>query len=176
MVFFMEDDKPTKITVEKSENPVLLGSEKESKELFEDLFKSKLEQQKAEKSKKKGEIDDEIEDEVEVKGEVEGEIKSEKEDETEPQDFKLSGKFDPDSLNRPKDLKIKQIEIAGLDEIFEPEGVAIFHYFSNGLVEETLIQVQDKDESLKWTLVTDPLTGEIYTISGHKILKEIKKP
>jgi len=152
MVFYMSDDEPTEITVEKSENPVLLGSEKESKELFENIFKNMRERKSSDP-----------------------EEKDEDEDETQAQAFQPSEKFRPDALNRPIDLKIKQIEIAGLSEIFEPEGLAVFHYFSNGLVEEALIQVQTKDESLKWTLITDPLTGEIYALGGHKSLKEIKE-
>ena len=151
MVFFMQEDEATEITIEKSENPVLLGSEKESKQLFETLLKKRQELKNATKE-------------------------VEKKKESEVQDFKVSERFKPDSLDRPKSLKVKQIEIAGLSEIFEPEGLAVFHYFSNGLVEEALIQVQTEDETLKWTLVTDPLTGEIYSISGHKSLEEIKRP
>jgi prepilin-type N-terminal cleavage/methylation domain-containing protein len=151
MVFYMRDDAPVEITVEKSDRPVLLGSEKESEELFEDMFKQKLEEEGNTKDDKK---------------EKEGEVK----------DFQLSERFKPESLDRPRGLKIKQIEISGLSEIFEPEGLAVFHYFSNGLVEETLIQVQTEDKRLKWSLLTDPLTGEIYALGGHKTLEEIKRP
>jgi len=148
MLFYMLDDEPTEMSVEVSEGQVLLGSEKESKEKFEKLFKDLKEN--------KDNLDQEKKSAV---------VSS----------FEPSDKFDPSSLNRPKDLVIKQIEISGIDDIFEPEGLAVFHYFSNGLVEEVLIQVQTEDESLKWSLLTDPLTGEIYTYGGHKSLREINE-
>jgi|GEM_PF-2375501 len=154
MIFYMNEDSSTEITVEKTEEAFLLGTEKESKELFEDLYKDKKEFAKKKQELKKG------------KGGS---------DEENPSLFKVSKRFIPDNLKKPQDLNIIQIEISGIDKIFEPEGLAMFHYFSNGLVEETAIQVQNKDETLKWTLVTDPITGQIYALPGHKTLKEIKE-
>jgi hypothetical protein len=150
----MEEDDTTEITVEKTEETFLLGTEKESQELFEDLYRDKKEFAEKKQKRKQGDADS---------------------DEEVPSLFKVSERFKPDNLNKPQDLKITQIEIAGIDRVFEPEGLAMFHYFSNGLVEETAIQVQNKDESLKWTLVTDPVSGQLYTLPGHKTLREIKE-
>lgn len=154
MIFYMSEGTTTEITVEKTEEAFLLGTEKESKELFEDLYKDKKEfsKRKQELKKEKNKTDTES-----------------------SSLFKVSERFKPDNLKKPQDLNIIQIEISGIDEIFEPEGLAMFHYFSNGLVEEAAIQVQNKDETLKWTLITDPITGQIYARPGHKTLKEIKE-
>ena len=150
MVFYMQDDEPTEITVEKSESVVLLGSERETEELYKKLLRQRQENEDTDE---------------------------ESDEDKEPlTSFQPSERFEPDNLNRPKDLVIKQIEISGINSIFDGESLAAFHYFKNGFVEEVLIQVETEDKALKWTLLTDPLTGEIYTIGGHKTLEEIKKP
>lgn len=148
MVFLLTNDEEPVITVEKAEGAALLGTEDETEELFENIYKKKLEEQK--------------------------QTEEEKKESQKVSNFKLSKRFDPEQLDKPKGLQIKQIEISGLPTIIEPESLGAFHYFPNGLVEEVAIQVQTEDESLQWTLVSDPLTGEFYTFGSFKTLKEIK--
>ena len=149
MVFLLTNDEEPVITVEKSESPELLGSEDETKEMFEDIYKERIEDEEKTEEEKKEALN----------------VSS----------FQPSKRFDPEKLDKPKGLKIKQIEISGLPTIIEPESLGAFHYFPNGLVEEVAIQVQTEDESLQWTLVSDPLTGEFYTFGSFKTLKEIKE-
>lgn len=148
MVFLLTNDEDPVITVEKAKGAALLGSEDETEELFEDIYKQRTEEIKKTDEEKKEALN--------------------------ASNFKPSKRFDPEKLDRPKGLKIKQIEIAGLPTIIEPDSLGAFHYFPNGLVEEVAIQVQTEDEALQWTLVSDPLTGEFYTFGSFKTLKEIK--
>ena len=44
-----------------------------------------------------------------------------------------------------------------------------------GFVELAVIQIQTKDEALKWTIVTAPLTGQIDTFDGHMDLDKLEQ-
>ncbi len=146
-IFKLEDEKPMVFWAEEAKGKVLLSDSKKTEELFEDLY------------------DNLGKDEVKKK-----EIRDRKK---EKNNFKKLKKFSSKRLSTPSSLTIKQIEISGLDKPINSE-IAFFHFFPEGFVEEVAIQVQTLDESLKWTLVTEPLTGEFITLKGHTDLKELQ--
>jgi general secretion pathway protein H len=58
-------------------------------------------------------------------------------------------------------------------------GVAYVHYFPQGLVEQTVIQVIDESNANNqriWSLVVHPLTGKIDIVTHEVSLREINSP
>lgn len=88
--------------------------------------------------------------------------------------FKELKRYNSKQIPPPSTLEIKQVEIGGLDSPIN-EDLAFFHFFPEGFVEETAIQFQTKDKELKWTLATDPLTGELLKLDGHVSLRDIRE-
>lgn len=76
-------------------------------------------------------------------------------------------------LKFPAELTIKQIELQGIKEPFK-EGDVEIYFMPEGFVELAVIQVQTKDEALKWTLVTSPLTGVMDVFDGHLDMKMVE--
>lgn len=76
-------------------------------------------------------------------------------------------------LEFPNNLTIKQIELQGIKEKFTSGDVEIY-FMPEGFVELAVIQVQTKDEALKWTLVTSPLIGLMDVFEGHLALETIE--
>lgn len=77
------------------------------------------------------------------------------------------------SMELMKELMIKQIELQGIKDKFTTGEVEIY-YMPEGFVELAVIQVQTRDEALKWTLVTSPLTGHMDIFEGHLDLDTIE--
>ncbi len=69
-------------------------------------------------------------------------------------------------LKLAPELTIKQIELQGIKEQFKSGEIQIY-FMPEGFVELAVIQVQTRDEALKWTLVTSPLTGLMDVFEGH---------
>lgn len=144
MVFRMTDDKPTEMWVEKTRKPVLLGDEKDTAEKFKDM----LDEAKSKEQKKK------------KKKRADG--------------FTKVSKFSFESLKMPKGLNLKKVEVSGIDEPLENNGLIAFHYFPQGLVEETSMQFLVPDTELDWTLVTEAINGGVIVIGGLRDLKELQ--
>lgn len=89
--------------------------------------------------------------------------------------FTKVAKFSFESLQMPKELKLQKIEISGIDEPLENNGLIAFHYFPQGLVEETSMQFLVPDTELDWTLVTEAINGGIMYVNGLKNLKELQE-
>ncbi len=145
IVFLLNDKEAPKIWVEKTPRPILLGTEKESREKFKELLKNF---QNKEKNKGNNKIKNN-------------------------EGFKKARKFSFQKLKMPKNLKINQIEISGIDYPIR-EGLGVFHYFPHGLVEETSIQFTNLDGSYKITMISDSISGELYTVKDHKSLEELQ--
>lgn len=145
MVIYLESDVPHQIWVEKSNDKILIGDEKQSREEFKKILKDFQDK------------------------------KSEKKDKKAPKKpFKKSSRFDFQKLKMPTNLIIKQVEISGIDYEIN-EGVAVFYYFPHGLVEETAIQFKDIAETHAVTLITEGISGEIFKINGHQTLKNLQE-
>lgn len=147
--FRLEEDKPLEFWAEEANGKVLLSDSTKTKELFENIY-DRLGEDNAKKKENR--------DRKKAKNESK---------------FKKMKKFNSKRLPPPQSLTVKQIEISGFDKPIVEE-LAFFHFFPEGFVEEVAIQIQSFDESLKWTLITEPLTGQVYTLKGHKSLEELQ--
>ena len=111
MMFRMEEDKPAIMWVEKTKESVLLGDAKSEQEKYDEILEE-IKSKKSEKKKKKS-----------------------------PENFSRVEKYSFETLAIPKGLDLKLVEISGIDESLEEEGLIAFHYFPQGLVEETSMQL-----------------------------------
>jgi len=89
--------------------------------------------------------------------------------------FTKVSKFSFESIKIPKDLNLVKVEISGIEEPLENAGLIAFHYFPQGLVEETAIQFKVPDTELEWTLVTEAINGSLIVISDLRDLKELQE-
>jgi hypothetical protein len=88
--------------------------------------------------------------------------------------FKPVERFSKDGPMRlMPEMTIKQIELQGIKEKFN-EGEVEIYFMPEGFVELAVIQVQTRDEALKWTLVTSPLVGRMDIFEGHMNLDDIE--
>lgn len=88
--------------------------------------------------------------------------------------FKAVERFSKNgSMELMKELTFKQVELQGIKEKFT-EGEVEIYFMPEGFVELAVIQVQTRDEALKWTLVTSPLVGRMDIFEGHLSLDNIE--
>lgn len=69
--------------------------------------------------------------------------------------------------------KFVQIESASLDMILT-DGLAYIHFFPQGLIESSAIQIQDPKGTI-WTLIYNPLTGRADILPEAKLLKDLAR-
>lgn len=72
-----------------------------------------------------------------------------------------------------KGFKFKQIESGSLDMILT-DGMAYIHFFPQGLIETTALQIEDPKGNI-WTLIYNPLTGRADVVSEAKLLKDLAR-
>lgn len=70
-----------------------------------------------------------------------------------------------------KGYVFKQIESGSIDLIIT-DGLAYIHFFPQGLIETSAIQITDPKGTV-WTLVYNPLTGRADVLPEAKLLKEL---
>ncbi len=73
----------------------------------------------------------------------------------------------------PNGLIIQSIQTQSSPEPIK-SGKAYVHFFPEGMVEETAIQITDK-KNLKWTLYINPITGKMDVVQEFKELKDIRQ-
>lgn len=73
----------------------------------------------------------------------------------------------------PKGFSFKQIE-SGPQELVATDGTAYIHFFPQGLIEPSTIQILD-DKKNTWTLVFNPITGQSDIIPEAKTLKDLER-
>ena len=71
----------------------------------------------------------------------------------------------------PDGYKFKLVE-SGSQEFTYLEGTAYIHFFPQGFIEPSLIQIEDPKKQI-WTLVFNPITGQADVIDEAKTLKDI---
>jgi general secretion pathway protein H len=71
----------------------------------------------------------------------------------------------------PDGYKFKLVE-SGSQEFTYIEGLAYIHFFPQGFIEPSLIQIEDPKKNI-WTLVFNPITGQADVIDEAKTLKDI---
>ena len=140
----------------------------------------KLEEDKAptmwvERTKKSVLLGDEKESKKKFE-ELYKDLKSKKKTKKEkPSIFKKVPGFSFANLKMPRNLNLKLVEVSGIDEPLEEEGLIAFHYFPQGLVEETALQITALNTELEWTLISEPLNGNFVKVGGLKSLKDLQE-
>lgn len=96
-----------------------------------------------------------------------------KDSEAPPPDFQLDPAFFKSKQRMPDGFKFKQIESGTVDFIYT-EGMGYIHFFPQGLIETSAIQIEDPKKNV-WTLVFNPLTGQTDVIPEAKQLKDLSR-
>ncbi|AGH95741.1 type II secretion system protein [Pseudobdellovibrio exovorus] len=73
----------------------------------------------------------------------------------------------------PDGYKFRQIESGTLD-IIVTEGMGYIHFFPQGLIETSALQIEDPKANI-WTVVYNPLTGKADVIPEAKTLKDLAR-
>ncbi len=73
----------------------------------------------------------------------------------------------------PKGYRFVSFE-SGPQDIILNEGTAYMHFFSQGMIEPSALQIEDPKKNI-WTLVFNPLTGQADIIDGAKSLKDLSQ-
>lgn len=73
----------------------------------------------------------------------------------------------------PKGFRFKQIE-SGPQDLQATDGTAYIHFFPQGLIEASTIQIEDDKKNI-WTLVFNPITGHSDIIPEAKSLKDLTR-
>lgn len=112
-------------------------------------------------------------DKAKLEKEREAGKKTEKEEGSPPPDFQLDASIFKKKQILPAGYKFKQIESGSLDLIIT-EGLAYIHFFPQGLIETSALQIEDPKGNI-WTLVYNPLTGRSDVIPEAKFLKDLAR-
>lgn len=92
---------------------------------------------------------------------------------------KIPSAFQPDTTffkkeqTLPAGYTFKLIESGSQDSLFT-DGTAYIHFFPQGYIEPSLIQIEDSKKNV-WTLVFNPITGQADVIPEAKTLKELAR-
>lgn len=73
----------------------------------------------------------------------------------------------------PAGFKFVHIE-SGTQDLILTEGTAYIHFFPQGLIESSAIQIEDPKKNI-WTLVYNPITGHMDVIPEAKVLKDLAR-
>lgn len=90
-----------------------------------------------------------------------------------PPDFQADTSIFKKKQTLPGGYKFKLIESGSLD-LTITDGMAYIHFFPQGLIETSAIQIEDPKGTV-WTLVYNPLTGRSDVMPEAKLLKELAR-
>lgn len=90
-----------------------------------------------------------------------------------PPDFQLDPSIFKKKQVLPTGYRFKQVESGTLDLVLT-EGMAYIHFFPQGLIETSALQIEDPKKNV-FTLVYNPLTGHADIIPEAKLLKELAR-
>lgn len=99
---------------------------------------------------------------------------SNKEDESEKNE---KAAYQPDTSFFKKERKLdtqyifKSIE-SGSQSITQTQGIAYVHFFPQGFIEQTLIQIEDPRKNI-WSVTFNSVTGQAFIIEDAKTLKDL---
>lgn len=108
-----------------------------------------------------------------VQKELEDAKKEDKDESKPPPDFQVDTSIFKKKQTLPSGFKFKQIESGSLD-LTITDGMAFIHFFPQGLIETSAIQIEDPKGNI-WTLVYNPLTGKSDVIPEAKLLKDLAR-
>ncbi len=96
-----------------------------------------------------------------------------KDEEKSPAAFQPDTTFFKKEQILPKGYTFKLIESGSQDNVFA-DGTAYIHFFPQGYIEPSLIQIEDPKKNI-WTLVFNPITGQADVIAEAKTLKDLTR-
>lgn len=96
-----------------------------------------------------------------------------KDDAKPPSDFQPDTTIFKKEQVLPKGFSFKQIE-SGPQDLIVTDGTAYIHFFPQGLIEPSTIQIVDDKKNI-WTLVFNPITGHSDIIPEAKTLKDLTR-
>ncbi len=96
-----------------------------------------------------------------------------KEGEAAASDFQIDASIFKRKQVLPGGYTFKQIE-SGTQDMIVTSGMAYIHFFSQGLIEQAAIQIEDPKKNI-WTLVYNPITGQTDVIPDAKSLKDLAR-
>lgn len=73
----------------------------------------------------------------------------------------------------PEGFKFTRVSYGGREDV--TEGIAYLYFFPQGYTEEALIQISHVDSKLFWSLLINPLTGQVDIITKEVSLKDLKQ-
>ena len=90
-----------------------------------------------------------------------------------PPDFQIDPSFFKKKQTLPGGYIFKQVESGTVDVVYT-EGMGYIHFFPQGLIETSALQIEDPKKNV-WTLVYNPLTGQLDIIPEAKLLKDLSR-
>lgn len=90
-----------------------------------------------------------------------------------PPDFQPDTSIFKKKQTLSEGYKFKQIESGNLDATYL-DGLAYIHFFPQGLIETSAIQIEDPKGNT-WTIIYNPLTGHSDVIPEAKFLKDLAR-
>jgi general secretion pathway protein H len=112
-------------------------------------------------------------DKEKLKEEIEGKNKDKKPEEGAPPPlFQIDKRLSKKEKILPSNLHFTQVETSNMSQPVT-SGIAYIHFFPEGLMEASTIQLADKKNT--WTLVFNPLTGQADIVEKAVNLKELSR-
>lgn len=99
---------------------------------------------------------------------------NDEDDENDPSTFKLDSSVLKKKAKLPEGFRFVQVILIEQDLSFS-QGTGYVHFFPQGLADSAIIQIANSDESLSWTLVTNPLSGNVQLIDGLFDEKQLQR-
>lgn len=90
-----------------------------------------------------------------------------------PPDFAIDPTVFKTKQSLPDGYRFKQVE-SGTADVLYTEGLAYIHFFPQGLIETSALQIEDPKKNV-WTLIYNPLTGHLDIIPEAKLLKDLSR-
>ena len=87
-----------------------------------------------------------------------------------PTSFSIDKTVLKEAVELPSPLKFEDVELASRDKMFR-SGTVYIHYLPVGMTEQAAIHITDGDK-IRWTLLLDPLTGDLIPQGEYISLKE----
>jgi len=104
---------------------------------------------------------------------LKSQFRDSKDEEKSPAAFQPDTTFFKKEQILPDGYTFKLVESGSQDSIFA-DGTAYIHFFPQGYIEPSLIQIEDSKKNI-WTLVFNPITGQADVITEAKTLKDLTR-
>jgi general secretion pathway protein H len=88
-----------------------------------------------------------------------------------PSPFQPDTTFFKKEQKLPRDYIFKLVE-SGAQDVTYSEGLAYIHFFPQGFIESSLIQIEDPKKNI-WSITFNPITGISTILTEAKTLKEL---